>query len=249
MTQAFFYPAWPKPANVQACVTLRTGGASQGAYASNNLGVHVGDRPEAVASNRRQLATATGVTHWQWLTQVHGTAVARVSGAMPAPSADACITHTPGLALAVLTADCLPILLCDDQGREVACAHAGWRGLAAGVLGNTVAAFHAPAHRLCAYIGPAIGVAHFEVDRPVVDVFATTSALAGTDWRSAFSATPGKTGHWQADLARLAKLALKNLGVAAVYGGELCTYAESTRFYSYRREPTTGRFATAIWRT
>lgn len=253
-------PAWPAPANVLALTTSRQGldgepGVSLGHYASFNLAEHVQDRPEAVAANRQRLQAYIGrggLREIQWLDQVHGTAVYRSTGGVAAaPEADAAISSEPGRALAVLTADCLPVLLCDRAGTEVAAVHAGWRGLCNGVLRNSVAAFARPPDQLMAWLGPAISARHFEVGEEVLQRFSAhfdgpqRAAIA-----AAFVPRQGRDGKYLADLYQLARLQLQSLGVDAIYGGEHCTVAdtqgEEALFYSYRREPCCGRQATII---
>lgn len=233
-------PDWPAPPNVRALITTRSGGVSRGPYASMNPAAHVGDDPAAVAENRRRLNRfLPGEPHW--LEQVHGTAVYTVE-AGASRTADAAVSRTPGVVLAVLTADCLPILLCDIDGRVVGVAHAGWRGLAAGVIERTVQAMGVEGERLLAYLGPAIGPRAFEVGEDV--------RAAHLDWDGAAAAAfaPGaRPGKWLADLYGLARLRLSRLGVPAVYGGGACTFSEPERFFSYRRDGATGRMASLIW--
>lgn len=247
MTPLWFEPDWPAPKGVRALSTLRgepaTGGASQGPYAWLNLGAHVGDDPAAVAENRRLLRSRAGLpAEPSWLAQVHGVAVADLDGAGSQGPADAAITRRVGKVCAILTADCLPIVFTTDTGDGVAAAHAGWRGLAAGVIGATVRAMAVPPERLIAWLGPAIGPAHFEVGAEVREAFLKTDSGAG----DAFKAT--LTGKFMADLAMLARRQLKALGVSRIYGGGDCTYAHTDRYFSHRRDGVTGRQATLIWR-
>jgi uncharacterized protein, YfiH family len=242
-------PVWPCPANVRAVISTRRGGVSQAPYASANLGDHVGDDPTAVARNRDFLAQQIGVQQWPWLQQIHGVAVQRISGKLQqGVCADAVYTSQPGIACAVLTADCLPILLCDVTGTQVAAAHAGWRGLAAGVIQNTVTEFSSPPVELMAYLGPAIGPRHFEVGEDVYRAFAQLFEKAGADmeWRESFRPS-NRPGHFYANLYGLARCVLQQLGVQQVFGGDFCTYADAERFYSYRRDGVTGRMVSAIW--
>jgi hypothetical protein len=226
---------------VRACFTTRRGPGS-GPYAGFNLADHVGDEPQAVARNRALLRQRLELPHEPvWLRQVHGTRVVDAARCPPAPEADASHCHGPGGVCAVLTADCLPLLLCDRAGTRVAAAHAGWRGLARGVIEATVDVLGSPGQDTLAYLGPAIGPAAFEVGPEVRDVFLDHSPLAD----AAFAPSPG--GRWLADLYALARLRLLARGVCAVYGGELCTLSDPDRFYSYRREPVTGRMASLIW--
>jgi YfiH family protein len=247
VTPLWFEPDWPAPKGVRALSSLRgepaTGGASRAPYASLNLGAHVGDDPEAVAENRRLLISRAGLpAEPSWLAQVHGVTVADLDGAGSQGPADAAITRRVGKVCAILTADCLPIVFSTDTGDGVAAAHAGWRGLAAGVIGATVRAMAVPPERLMAWLGPAIGPAHFEVGAEVREAFLSTDSGAG----DAFEAT--LTGKFMADLAMLARRQLKNLGVSRIYGGGDCTYAHTDRYFSHRRDGVTGRQATLIWR-
>lgn len=239
----YWIPDWPAPANVRAASTLRTGGVSRGRYASLNLGTHVGDVPEAVADNRARLrATLRLPAEPCWLEQVHGsTAVEAGSAAVKPPRADASIARGRGVVCAVLTADCLPVLFCSVDGDRVAAAHAGWRGLAGGILDSTVSSLGLPGAALMAWLGPAIGPQAFEVGDEVRIAFTARDAAAA----SAF--VPNARGRWQADLYRLARLELARLGVHSVFGGSACTYSDEERFFSYRRDGETGRMATLIW--
>ena len=247
MTPLWFEPDWPAPQGVRALSSLRgepaTGGASQGPYAWLNLGAHVGDDPAAVAENRRLLRSRAELpAEPSWLVQVHGVTVADLDGVGSQGPADAAITRRPGKVCAILTADCLPIVFTTDTGDRVAAAHAGWRGLAAGVIGATVRAMGVPPERLIAWLGPAIGPAHFEVGAEVREAFLRTDSGAG----DAFKAT--LTGKFMADLTMLARRQLKNLGVSRIHGGGDCTYAHTDRYFSHRRDGVTGRQATLIWR-
>lgn len=234
-------PDWPAPENVQACSTTRTGGVSEGPWASLNLAEHVQDDPAAVAENRRRLAVQLGLTHNPlWLIQVHGNSVVDVHTERVC-EADGRYTDHVHRVCAVMTADCLPVLLCDEAGKEVAAIHAGWRGLAGGVLEAGLDHFQAKPERLMAWLGPAIGPAAFEVGDEVRDAF------LAADPASEVAFTGTRPGHWLADLYTLARLRLARRGVTAVYGGDHCTFSESSRFYSFRREPVTGRMATLIW--
>lgn len=238
-------PDWPAPATVRAVATTRTGGVSAGPYASLNLGDHVDDDPAAVVANRRRLVEVLGLpAEPAWLAQVHGVAVAEAGQAAPGTRADAAIARRPGAVCAVLTADCLPVLFCDRAGRHVAAAHAGWRGLAAGVLEATVAALAAsgaPAHTLLAWLGPAIGPRAYEVGDDVRGAFLQADAAAV----SAFAAS--RPGHWWLDLYTAARSRLDQAGVTAIYGGGFCTHADAARFFSHRRDGVTGRQATLVW--
>lgn len=233
-------PDWPAPARVGAVQTTRRGGASHGPYASLNLGDHVGDDPAAVAANRAHLGAILPAAP-VWLTQVHGVAVADADRAAPGIEADAAVSRRPGTVCAVMTADCLPVLLCDRGGKVVAAAHAGWRGLCAGVIEATVAAMGVPAGDVLAWLGPAIGPQAFEVGDEVRAAFVAHDAAA----TAAFAAHgPDK---WLADIWLLARQRLAALGVGSVSGGGQCTVADRDRFFSYRRDRITGRMATCIW--
>jgi YfiH family protein len=233
-------PDWPAPANVRALVTTRHGGVSAGSYASFNLGDHVGDDPAAIAENRR-LLRARLPAEPIWLKQVHGTCCVDAAKAASGAEADAAFTRSPGVVCAVLTADCLPILLCDDRGTVVAAAHAGWRGLAAGVIESTVAAMEVPGERLLAWLGPAIGPRHFEVGGEVRDVLIARDPEAA----NAFVARPA--GKWFCDIYRLAAQRLASLGVCRLASADFCTVRDTGRFFSYRRDGATGRMASLIW--
>jgi YfiH family protein len=236
-------PDWPAPACVRAVATTRGGGYSQGPYAGLNLATHVGDDPAAVQANRQLLCRQLGLdAEPVWLEQVHGRRVLQLPQD-PLQPADASVCRQPGLACVVMSADCLPVLFCDRAGTVVAAAHAGWRGLAAGVLEATVQAMAVPPAQLMAWLGPAIGPQAFEVGEPVRTAFlAAQSAAAG-----AF-VPAGTPGQWYADLYALARLRLQGAGLRQIHGGGYCTLADPTRFYSYRREPRCGRMATLVWR-
>ena len=237
-----FAPDWPLPPGVHAASTTRLGGVSVGVYAGLNLGDHVGDEPRAVAANRAALGRALELPAPPlWLSQVHG---CRIAGPNDPPgiNADAGYADRPGVVCAVLTADCLPVLLCSDDGREVAAVHCGWRGLAAGIVGHCVARFAAAPGTLSAWLGPAIGPAAFEVGAELREAF--VNGDSGT--AACFAAGDG--GRWLADLFGLARRALAAAGVQRVYGGGICTVADARRFYSYRRDGRTGRMASLIWR-
>ncbi len=236
-------PEWPAPAGVKAVTTTRTeGGASRGAYADFNLALHVGDVADAVQQNRRRLRQVLALpAEPVWLDQVHGQVAIDAAGAGNTPAADASFSFRPGAVCTVLTADCLPVLFCDRSATRVAAAHAGWRGLAGGVLEQTVAALQCAPGGLLAWLGPAIGPRHFEVGEEVREAFVSAHREAA----QAFERRPG--GSYLADLYQLAKIRLQAAGVEAIYGGGFCTCAEPERWYSYRREHTTGRMASLIW--
>ena len=233
-------PDWPAPNNVRTLQTTRNGGTSAAPYASFNLGDHVGDVPLAVERNLMLLQPLLP-SEPVWLKQVHGTVVADAGNAACWPQADACITSHPGAVCVVMTADCLPVLLCDDQGSVVGAAHAGWRGLCDGVIEQTVRAMNVPPQNLMAWLGPAIGPQAFEVGEEVRTAFVAQQPEAA----AAF--VPGDKNKWFADIYQLAGLRLGALGITRIYGGGLCTYADQKRFFSYRRDGTTGRMGTFIW--
>ena len=232
-------PQWPAPARVKSCVTTRAGGVSAAPFDSLNLGEHVGDDPVAVAKNRQRLVSLLGCRP-AWLSQVHGVAVAEASPELLV-EADASWSATPGVACAIMTADCLPALFCDRAGTRVAAAHAGWRGLAAGVLEATLDALALPADQVLVWLGPAIGAQAFEVGAEVREAFIAQHPQAAEAFSSSHNA-----GKFMADIYQLARIRLAARGVTAVYGGDFCTYNDP-RFYSYRRAAQTGRFASLIW--
>lgn len=241
-------PDWPAPARVRALSTTRDGGVSQGVFDGLNLGAHVGDEPARVEDNRARLQLAAGIPEpLNWLNQVHGIAVHRVSKRYEsAPDADAACAHEAGLACIVMTADCLPVLFCDRSGTVVAAAHAGWRGLLGneegGVLEASIQAMGCEPGEILAWLGPAIGPAAFEVGSEVRDAFMAVQGEAA----AAFVPSSNE-GKWLADIYQLARLRLARAGVTAIYGGEHCTFSDAERFYSYRRDGQTGRMASIIW--
>jgi polyphenol oxidase len=241
LPQDWIAPDWPAPPQVRALVTTRGGGVSRGSHASLNLGGHVGDLPAAVERNRGVLARHLP-SEPLWLQQVHGTTVVRADEASPGVEADAAFTRRAGVVCAVMTADCLPVLLCDRGGSVVAAAHAGWRGLVAGVLERTVEAMDVEPADLMAWLGPAIGPKAFEVGDEVRVAFCAHDPIAA----DAFVAgvRPGK---WMADIDSLARQRLRAAGVGRIDGGGVCTVADPERFYSYRRDGVTGRFASLVW--
>ena len=233
-------PVWPAPVGVRALQTLRSGGCSPSPWHSFNLGDHVGDDPLRVAANRAALAACLPAEPC-WLRQVHGIATVDAAKAPKCPEGDAAWTRQAGVVCAVMTADCLPVLFCDSAGSVVAAAHAGWRGLLAGVIETTLASMACPPQQVMAWLGPAIGPAAFEVGEEVRAAFVADSPAAA----AAFVArAPGK---WLANLELLARQRLAKAGVAAVYGGGECTFSAGERFFSYRRDGQTGRMATLIW--
>ncbi|GAB6406586.1 peptidoglycan editing factor PgeF [Pseudomonas sp. MHK4] len=232
-------PDWPAPAGVKACVTTRAGGVSMAPFDSLNLGDHVDDSPEAVAENRQRLTDHFSIQP-AWLQQVHGIVVAHADPSR-VDTADASWTSTPGIACAAMTADCLPTLFCDRAGTRVAAAHAGWRGLAAGVLEATLDSLAVPPAEVLVWLGPAIGPQAFEVGPEVWETFVQQLPQAAEAFVPSQNA-----GKFMADIYMLARLRLAARGVTAVYGGGLCTVTDP-RFYSYRRASRTGRFASLIW--
>lgn len=244
MSLPILLPDWPAPANVRAAMSTRLGGVSGGPFTSLNLGANAGDDPDAVAENRRRLAVALELpAEPGWLRQVHGTKVLKLDGKGALPDADASFTTQVGRVSVVQAADCLPVLFCDEAGTVVAAAHAGWRGLAAGVLEATVRALPAAPESLMAWIGPAIGPDAFEVGPEVRDIF----LAAGPETDNCFRPTLG--GQYLADLFGLARRRLERSGVTRVYGGGRCTYTEPEQFFSFRRDGHCGRMAALIWRT
>jgi polyphenol oxidase len=239
---SFIEPDWPAPSNVRAVATTRTGGASVAAFAGLNLGAHVGDDAGSVAENRRRVRAVLALPREPvWLNQVHGTTVVEAVAHEAPPTADASFSRTAGQVCVVLTADCLPVLFCDRDGTRVAAAHAGWRGLAGGVLNSAVRALETPPQRLLAWLGPAIEQEAFEVGAEVREQFLSMAA----DNAQAFAINA--RGRWQADLYQLARRQLEQLGVGHVYGGSFRCYADRDRFFSYRRDGVTGRMATMVW--
>ena len=232
-------PDWPAPACVKACVTTRGGGVSLAPFDSLNLGDHVEDQPAAVAHNRAVLTSRLGIQP-AWLKQVHGIDVVQATPAQ-VQQADASWSNTPGVACTIMTADCLPALFCNRSGTQVAAAHAGWRGLAAGVLEATVDSFADAPSEILVWLGPAIGPQAFEVGAEVREAFMVTHPETAVAFVP--SDNPGK---FMADISQLARLRLAAHGVTAVYGGGFSTYNDE-RFFSYRRGARTGRFASLVW--
>jgi YfiH family protein len=243
--EGWILPDWPAAPRVRAVCTTRQGGVSVGPYCSMNPADHVGDTVEAVLANRSMLQQVLQLpAPPRWLQQVHGTTVIDAADAVAvdeAPVADAAFSSQPGVVCVVLTADCLPVLMCDTDGRQVAAVHAGWRGLAAGVIEQTLDAMQQPGESLLAWFGPAIGPGAYQVGEEVRDTFIRHNRLAEAAFR------PGPGGGWMADLYLLARQRLAERGVTAVYGGHECSFSDPERFFSYRRDGVTGRMATLIW--
>lgn len=256
MTANLLIPDWPAPVNVRAAVTTRRGGVSLAPWDSLNLALHVGDSNDAVAENRRMLQHQLQLPcEPAWLEQVHGTRVLTLNdGALDGKpladnAADAAVTRVAGQASVVMTADCLPLLFCDRSGTVVAASHAGWRGLASGVLRNTVAAMGVDPAQILVWLGPAIGPACFEVGAEVVAAF-VANAVDDRHRRaiaSCFVSSEPNPGKLLADIYALARAELNAIGVSAIYGGGLCTVTDSDNWYSYRRDGVTGRMAALVW--
>ena len=252
MTDApmFIAADWPAPAQVHAGVSTRNGGSSAAPWDSLNLAQHVGDDAAAVARNRRILAAALDLpAEPTWLEQVHGCTVVEARRDGIVRTGDAAHTSAPGVVCAVMTADCLPVLLTDRAGTQVAAVHCGWRGLAAGVLAATVARFASPGTELLAWLGPAISQRAFEVGAEVREAFLAPcrEESARGAVRAAFLPARDGASRYHADLYALARVALAALGVNRVYGGGFCTVGSPELFYSYRRDGLTGRMASLIW--
>jgi polyphenol oxidase len=241
---AVLTPEWRVPRAVHAAFTLRAGGVSAPPFDSLNVGAHVGDDPAAVTENRRRVRERLALpAEPDWIEQVHGTQVIDldVTGAASRPPADAVLTRTRGKVCAVQVADCMPVLFAARDASAVAVAHAGWRGLAAGVLEQTVASLGLPPAGLIAWLGPAISARHFEVGGEVRAAFLAHDP----DAKAAFVANV--RGRWQCDLATLARRRLAAFGIAEISGGEWCTFADPTRFFSFRRDGRCGRMAALVW--
>jgi YfiH family protein len=235
-------PDWPAPANVHAATTLRTGGVSRGAYTSLNPAMHVGDDADLVRQNRHIINAMLDLpSEPVWLEQIHSNRAVQAVATEGLQQADASYTAESGVVCTVLTADCLPLLVCTVDGSQVAAIHAGWRGLLAGVIGNTLTAMKST--DVLVWLGPAIGPDCFEVGAEVRDAFLGRSSAFTTAFKQQ------SNDKWLADIYRLARVDLAQLGIDKVYGGGFCTVTEHERFYSYRRDKETGRMATLIWRT
>ncbi len=250
MSDALLDLEWQLPRGVRAAFTTRQGGVSAAPWDSFNLAAHVGDDPASVAANRARLRTLLGLSaEPAWLNQVHGTAVADLDAPAAGATtltADAAVTSAAGCACAIMVADCLPVLFASRDGRRIGAAHAGWRGLANGVLENTVAAMGVAAGSLTAWLGPAISQRHFEVGDEVREQFVAHDAGAAPHF------SPNARARWQADLVALARRRLTALGVGEMQGGDWCTYAQGERFFSHRRDSQktggSGRMTALIWK-
>jgi YfiH family protein len=242
-TLAFVTANWPVPKHVHALTTTRTGGRSKHPYDSLNLATHVGDEPDDVRANRALLRSALQLpSEPLWLEQVHGTEVISVSD--DSRRADGIYANRPGAVCTILTADCLPVLLCDPEGTEICALHGGWRGLAGSIIQHGVDRMSAPPASLMVWLGPAISVSHYEVGAEVRAAFVHRSESLATAFRS------GHPEHFFCDLYAIARHQLRALGVTQIHGGDFCTFADKERFYSYRRDGggnDTGRMATLIW--
>lgn len=237
----FIDPDWPAPANIRALSTTRNGGFSEGVWGSFNLADHVGDAPLHVRQNRDLLVSALNLPAEPcWLRQVHGCSVLNAADHKSDTACDASFSFDSGQVCAVLTADCLPLLFCTRGGDRVAAVHAGWRGLAAGVIEQAVEKFSCERDQILVWLGPAIGPTAFEVGDDVYTVF--TGA-----WDAGASAFVPQDDKWLCDIYQLARDRLQRLGIRNIYGGKFCTYHDAARFYSYRRDGTTGRMASLIW--
>ncbi len=240
--QAYLFPDWPAPNSVHACCTTRAGGHSQTPYDSLNLAEHVGDDPARVDANRQSLTETLHLPGTPlWLGQTHSNTVLNPAVYKRTQQGDAMICRDPGQVAVVMTADCLPVLLCSRDGLEVAAVHCGWRGLLGGILDNTLAQMqHAPTECM-AWLGPAIGPSAYEIDAAVYRPFVALDE----DLKGIFK--PVRDGHWLMDIYAIASGLLKRSGVSAIYGGGLCTCTDRKRFFSYRRDGVTGRMASLIW--
>jgi YfiH family protein len=241
--KSFIQANWPAPDNIKAFTSTRTGGISQPPYSELNLGDHVGDDPAAITANRLFVKNQLQLTEEPiWLQQTHSTIVCEATPDNIDKEADASFTHEPNRICTIMTADCLPILFCNQQGTHVAAAHAGWRGLANGIIETTLKALNLPPEDILVWLGPAISAKHFEVGDEVKNIFEQAMPEAA----QAFSPSPNQ--RWLADLYELARLRLRKQNISQIYGGEYCTYSDKELFYSYRRDAgKTGRMASFIW--
>jgi len=250
MADNFLIPDWPAPAQVMSAITLRTGGCSRAPFDSNNLALHVDDNEADVQKNRHRLIDDLALPAQPlWLEQCHSTELVYVPEARQAASADGSYSDQANTVCAILTADCLPVLFCNQSGSQIAAVHAGWRGLCGGILRKAVATFKHSPQQVMAYLGPAIGPQVFEVGAEVLQAFLQTAQNEQHQQsvREAFKAVDGSADKYLADLYALARAELAASGVSEVYGGKYCSYSDSERFYSFRRESKTGRNASLIW--
>ena len=250
MAENFLIPDWPAPAQIMSAITLRSGGSSRPPFDSNNLALHVEDNASDVQKNRDSLVDSLALPAQPlWLNQCHGTDLVYVPQASQAASADGSYSDKVNTVCAILTADCLPVLFCNQSGSQIAAAHAGWRGLCGGILRKTVATFKHSPDQVMAYLGPAIGPQVFEVGAEVLQAFLHSAQNAQHKQAviEAFKAVDGSADKYLADLYALARAELVASGVIDIYGGNYCSYSDSERFYSYRRESKTGRNASLVW--
>lgn len=242
MTIELITPDWPAPSNVHAVSTTRIGGVSTAPYHALNLATHVGDEPDNINQNRQRLIEQLNLPEApRWLNQTHGCTIADSDQWQLNMDADACISKTPKHVCTIMTADCLPVLICDTNAQFVAAVHAGWRGLAAGIIEKTLRRYHGKSSDLMVWLGPAIGPSQFEVGPEVVEAF----CLQNKDAHSAFVQQDSE--HYLADIYQLARQRIQAAGVTAIYGGEYCTVSDAHHFFSYRRDGVTGRMASMIW--
>ena len=250
MADNFIIPDWPAPAQVKSAITLRSGGTSRAPFDSNNLALHVDDSAADVQQNRRNLVAALPLPASPlWLNQCHGTELVYLPKTQQAATADGSYSDEVDTVCAILTADCLPVLFCNQSANQVAAAHAGWRGLCGGILRKTVATFKHSPDQVMAYLGPAIGPQVFEVGAEVMDAFVRTAQNESHRQAvfKAFNPVDGDPEKYLADLYALARAELTASGVIDIYGGNYCSYSDSERFYSFRRESKTGRNASLVW--
>jgi len=246
----FIIPDWPAPAQVKSAITLRSGGTSRAPFDSNNLALHVDDRAADVQQNRRNLIAALRLPASPlWLNQCHGTELVYLPKTQQAATADGSYSDRVDTVCAILTADCLPVLFCNQSASQVAAVHAGWRGLCGGILRKMVATFKHSPGQVMAYLGPAIGPQVFEVGAEVMDAFVRNAQNESHRQAvsKAFKPVDGDPEKYLADLYALARAELTASGVIDIYGGNYCSYSDSERFYSFRRESKTGRNASLIW--
>ncbi len=235
-------PDWPAPGNIRAFSTTREGGVSTGSFESMNLSLHCADNPHSVVANRLRLREAAQLpAKPNWLRQQHGSQVVMAEHVSRPVPADSIVARSKGVVCAVISADCLPILVCSASGDEVAAIHAGWQGLAKGVIGACVRALKTAPQDLLAWIGPGIGAEHYEVDAKVRRAFAVPESVLSHSFH------PSGAGHWQADLVALAVYFLEECGVQQIVCSDLCTFDDEQRFFSFRRDGVTGRMASIIW--